>query len=151
MVAARLLGALEADQTRIRSLLQSARRIAVVGLSPRPERDSHRVASYLQERGYEIVPVYPREETILGAHVYRRLQDIPGGIDIVDVFRRSEDLPGVVDEALLARVPALWFQLGCIHPEAAARAVAGGIDVVMDRCLMVDHARLLGRAWRPPS
>ena len=138
----------EPAEQDIRRLLETVRRIAVVGLSPKPHRDSHRVALYLQERGYEVVPVYPREETILRARVYRRVRDIPGGVDLVDVFRRSEELPGVVDDALAARAPALWFQLGCIHEEAAAKAAAAGMTVVMDRCLMVEHARLLGRAWR---
>jgi predicted CoA-binding protein len=132
----------------IRELLESARRIAVVGLSPKPHRDSHRIAVYLQERGYEIVPVYPREESILGAKVYRRVQDIPGGIDLVDVFRRSETLPGAVDDALAARAPALWFQVGCVDAASAERAAEAGATVVMDRCIMVDHARLLGRSWR---
>jgi predicted CoA-binding protein len=95
-----------------------------------------------------VVPVYPREERILGQQVYRRVQDVPGGVDIVDVFRRSEMLPGVVDDALTAKAPALWFQLGCVHEQAAAQARAAGVVVVMDRCIMVDHARLLGRAWR---
>jgi hypothetical protein len=129
----------------IRVLLQRARRIAVVGLSPKPHRDSHRVARYMQERGYEIVPVYPREESILGQKVYARVQDVPGEVDLVDVFRRSEQLPGVVDDALAAGAPALWFQLDCVHEEAAARATAAGAAVVMDRCIMVEHARLLGR------
>jgi len=142
------VASLELDEAGIRSLLESIRRIAVVGLSPKPQRDSHRVAVYLQERGYEIVPVYPREETILGARVYRRVADIPGGVDLVDVFRRSEELPGVVDDAVAARAPAIWFQLDCVNDEAAARAAAAGMRVVMDRCLMVDHARLLGRAWK---
>jgi predicted CoA-binding protein len=138
----------EPAEQDIRRLLETVRRIAVVGLSPKPHRDSHRVALYLQDRGYEVVPVYPREETILGARVYRRVQDIPGGVDLVDVFRRSEELPGAVDDALAARAPALWFQLDCVHEEAAARAAAAGMTVVMDRCLMVEHARLLGRAWQ---
>jgi predicted CoA-binding protein len=132
----------------LRILLSSARRIAVVGLSPKPHRDSNRIGRYLLERGYEVVPVYPREERILGQQVYRRVQDVPGGVDIVDVFRRSEMLPGVVDDALTAKAPALWFQLGCVHEQAAAQARAAGVVVVMDRCIMVDHARLLGRAWR---
>ena len=135
----------------IRRLLQGVRRIAVVGLSPKPHRDSHRVAAYLQERGYEIVPVYPREESILGARVFRRVQDVPGGVDLVDVFRRSEELPGVVEDALAARSPAVWFQIGCVHEEAAERAASVGMTVVMDRCLMVEHARLLGRNWRAVS
>ena len=131
-----------------RALLEKARRIAVVGLSPKPYRDSHRVARYLQERGYEVVPVYPREETILGAKVYRRVQDIPGGVDLVDVFRRREELPGVFDDALAARSPAIWTQLECLDEASARRATAAGVTVVMDRCIMVDHAALLGRNWR---
>jgi len=131
-----------------RALLEKARRIAVVGLSPKPYRDSHRVARYLQERGYEVVPVYPREETILGAKVYRRVQDIPGGVDLVDVFRRREELPGVFDDALAARSPAIWTQLECVDEASARRAAAAGVTVVMDRCIMVDHAALLGRNWR---
>jgi uncharacterized protein len=131
-----------------RALLEKARRIAVVGLSPKPYRDSHRVARYLQERGYDVVPVYPREEAILGAKVYRRVQDIPGGVDLVDVFRRSEELSGVFDDALAARSPAVWTQLECVDEASARRATAAGVTVVMDRCIMVDHAALLGRNWR---
>lgn len=130
---------------QVKALLRRARRIAVVGLSPKPHRDSHRIARYLLEHGYEVVPVYPREDEILGQKVYRRVQDIPDGVDLVDVFRRSEELPGVVEDALAAGAPALWFQLDCINEDAAARATAAGATVVMDRCIMVDHARLLGR------
>ena len=130
-----------------RALLEKARRVAVVGLSPKPDRDSNLIARYLIDRGYDVIPVYPREETILGRKVYRSLKDIPGGVDLVDVFRRAEDLPGVVEDALAAKAPALWFQLGCVHEESAARAVAAGLTVVMDRCIMVDHASLLGRSW----
>jgi predicted CoA-binding protein len=131
-----------------RALLEKARRVAVVGLSPKPDRDSNRIARYLIERGYDVIPVYPREETILGREVYRSVKDIPGGVDLVDVFRRGEDLPEVVEDALAAKAPALWFQLGCVHDESAARAVAAGLTVVMDRCIMVDHASLLGRSWK---
>ena len=138
------------DDESIRKLLEGVRRIAVVGLSPKPYRDSNRVARYLLERGYGIAPVYPREETILGQRVYRRVQDVPGPVDLVDVFRRSEELPAVVDDALAAHAPALWFQLGCIDAAGAERAAAAGAAVVMDRCLMVDHARLLGRNWTRP-
>jgi predicted CoA-binding protein len=137
-----------AADAALRRLLESARRIAVVGLSPKPHRDSHRIGRYLLERGYEVIPVYPREELILGRQVYRRVQDVPGGVDLVDVFRRSETLPDVVEDALAARAPALWFQLGCVHEQAAQRARDAGRLVVMDRCIMVDHARLLGRDWR---
>lgn len=136
------------DDAVIRNLLESARRIAVVGLSPKPDRDSHRVAQYFQSRGYEIVPVYPRGDEILGQRVYRRVQDIPGEIDIVDVFRRSEDLPEVTDDALAGHARALWFQLGCVHEDAAERAHAAGLTVVMDRCTKIEHARLLGLGWK---
>jgi predicted CoA-binding protein len=138
------------DDGAITSLLERARRIVVVGLSPKPHRDSHRVGRYLLARGYEVVPVYPREDTILGQPVFRRVQDVTGAYDLVDVFRRSEDLPSVFEDALAARAPALWFQLGCIDYDDARRARAGGVTVVMDRCLMVDHARLLGRDWVRP-
>jgi predicted CoA-binding protein len=131
------------DDEAIRRLLEKVRRIAVVGLSPKPHRDSHRVARYLLESGYEIVPVYPREEQILGQRVYRRVQDVPGAVDLVDVFRRSEELPEVIDDALAARAGALWLQLGCIDESGARRAQDAGLTVVMDRCLMVEHARLL--------
>jgi uncharacterized protein len=139
------------DDDRIRELLESARRIAVVGLSPKPHRDSNRIGRYLLERGYTVIPVYPREETILGQRVYRRVQDIPGGVDLVDVFRRSETLPDVVEDAVTAKAPALWFQLDCVHEEAAQRGVDAGMTVVMDRCIMVEHDALLGRAWRAGS
>jgi predicted CoA-binding protein len=133
------------SEAEIRALLERTRRIAVVGLSPKPHRDSHRVGRYLLERGYEIVPVYPREEEILGQKVFRRVQDIPGAVDLVDVFRRSEEIPGVIDDVLAARASAIWLQFDCIDEEGARRATEAGLQVVMDRCLMVDHARLLGR------
>lgn len=119
-----------------------------MGLSPKPHRDSHRIAAYLLDRGYDVVPVYPREDTILGRKVYRSVAEIPGGVDLVDVFRQSDDLPAVTDDALAAGAPALWFQLGCVDEASAARAVAAGLTVVMDRCIMVDHAGLLGRGWK---
>jgi predicted CoA-binding protein len=133
------------DDGALRALLASARRIAVVGLSPKPHRDSNRIGRYLLDRGYDVIPVYPREERILGREVYRRVQDVPGGVDLVDVFRRSEELPNVVLDAIAGKAPAVWFQIGCVHEDAARRARAAGITVVMDRCVMVDHARLIGR------
>ena len=138
------------DEETTRRLLLGTRRIAVVGLSPKAHRDSHRVARYLLEQGYDLVPVYPREERILGQVVYRRVQDIPGRVDLVDVFRRSEALPKVIDDVLAADAGALWLQLGCIDHEGAWRAREAGLTVVMDRCLMVDHRRLLARAPSRP-
>ncbi len=136
------------DDATVHRLLETARRVAVVGLSPKPHRDSNRIGRYLLDRGYDVVPVYPWEETILGQKAYRRLQDVPGRIDLVDVFRRSEELAGVVDDALTARAPALWFQLGCVDEDAARRAAGAGATVVMDRCIMIEHAALLGRNWK---
>jgi len=136
------------DDATLRRLLETAQRVAVVGLSPKPDRDSNRVAAFLQSRGYDIVPVYPRGETILGAKVYGRVQDAPGPLDVVDVFRRGEDLPGVVEDAIAARAPAVWFQLGCVNDAAAVSAQAAGITVVMDRCMEVESLRLLGQDWR---
>ena len=106
-------------------LLARVRRIAVVGLSPKPHRDSNRVARYLIDRGYEVVPVYPREDRILGQPVFRSLASIPGGVDLVDVFRRSEHLPGVFDDALAAKAPAIWLQLDCIDEEGGAPGPCG--------------------------
>jgi len=136
------------SEEEIKGLIERVHRIAVVGLSPKPHRDSNRVSLYMQERGYEIIPIYPREERILGAPVYRRVQDVPGSIDLVNVFRRSSALSEVTDDSLAAGAPAIWFQLGCVHEDAAARAQQQGVQVVMDRCLMVDHARLLGSSRR---
>jgi len=133
------------DDDAIRSLLESVRRIVVVGLSPKPHRTSHHIALYLQEQGYEIVPVYPREEEILGQKVYRRVQDVPGTIDLVNVFRRSENLPAVFDDILASSAAAVWTQLGCVDLDGARRAREAGRTVVMDRCIMVDHSRLVGR------
>jgi len=127
----------------IEALLRSVKRIAVVGLSPKPDRDSHRVAAYLQKQGYDVIPVYPREERILGAAVFRRVPDIPGPVDLVDVFRASAELPSVVDDVLASTAKALWFQLDCVHEEAALRASRAGLTVVMDRCILVERMRLL--------
>lgn len=135
----------EPSDSEIRDLLRRVKRIAVYGLSPKPDRDSHRVAAHMKRAGYEIVPVYPRETEILGAKVFRTLKEIDVSVDLVDVFRRSEDLPGVVDDVLrapAARSAALWFQLGCVHEDAIARAQSAGHSVVVDRCLMVEHRRL---------
>lgn len=132
----------------IHALLQRVKRIAVVGLSPKAHRDSHRVSAYMQRAGYEIVPVYPKEETILGARVYRSVREIDAPVDMVNVFRRSEELPDVAADILSSphtNSPAVWFQLDCVHEGAIGDLVKAGRTVVYDRCLMVEHARLIGR------
>jgi predicted CoA-binding protein len=130
----------------IRALLRRVRRIAVVGLSPKTYRDSHRVSAYMQRAGYEIIPVYPREETILGARVFRSVSEIDAPVDLVNVFRRSEDLPAVAADILegaRSGSPSVWFQLDCVHEVAIRGLAQAGRTVIYDRCLMVEHARLM--------
>jgi predicted CoA-binding protein len=129
----------------IAHLLRSARTIAVVGCSPKTHRDSHRVAAYLQRSGYRIVPVNPGFDEILGEPCYRDLGSIPDEVevDIVDVFRRSEYVPPIVDATIARGVGAVWLQLGVTHPEAEARARGAGLVVVSNRCLKVEHRRLV--------
>ncbi len=135
------------DDDAVRALLARVKRIAVVGLSPKSHRDSHRVSAYMQRAGYEIVPVYPREDTILGARVHRSVTEIDGPVDLVNVFRRSEDLPEVAADILKSphpNAPPVWFQLDCVNEEAINALVRAGRTVVYDRCLMVEHRRLMG-------
>ena len=128
----------------IRSMLGKCKTIAVVGISPKEDRPSYTVASYLKSKGYTIIPVRPDGETLLGERVYHSLQEIPPEvkIDIVDIFRKSEDVPPVVEEAIQRRAKVVWMQEGVTHPEAAARAERAGLQVVMDRCIKKDHQRL---------
>lgn len=131
-------------EDELRALLQRARTIAVVGLSPKPDRPSHSVARYLQRAGYRIVPVNPGHDTILGEKSYRNLAAAARDhtIDIVDVFRRSEHAGGVVDDAIAIHPQLIWLQQGVVDSAAAARAAAAGIPFVMDRCLAVEHSHL---------
>ncbi len=132
------------SKARIDELLENSRTIAVVGLSPKPERDSYRVAQYMQDHGYRIIPVYPRGETILGEKVYARLEDIPEPVDVVDVFRKAEDTPPVAESAVRIGAKALWLQLGIENEVAEAIAVAGGLEFVQDKCMKIEHQRRLG-------
>ena len=125
-------------------ILREFRRIAVVGISDRPERDSHRVAAYLQRAGYTIIPVNPLVEHVLGERCWPSLEAAPGPIEVVDVFRRSELVPPVVDAAIAVGAKAIWMQDGVVHEGAAAKARAAGLLVVMDRCMLRDHASGLG-------
>jgi predicted CoA-binding protein len=134
------------DPDGLRELLATTRRVAVVGLSADESRPSHGVARNLQAAGYEIVPVNPKwlGREILGVPVVARLTDISGEIDVVDAFRRAIDMPRVVDDAIAAGAKALWMQLGIINEAEAQRALDAGLDVVMDRCMMAEHRRLVG-------
>lgn len=134
----------------IRDILNSVRTIAVVGASHDPSRASHYVMEYLQNRGYRTIPVNPglAGQTLLGETVRASLKDIPEPVDMVDVFRRSEQVPPVVDEAIETGAKVVWMQVGIRHAEAAARAEAAGLKVVMNRCTMTDCARL---GAKPPA
>lgn len=126
-------------------LMRRTRTVAMVGVSANPSRASHFVATYLAGKTpWTVWYVNPRETEILGHEVYPTLADLPHAPDLVDVFRRVEDLPGVVDESVAVGASAVWFQLGLTHDEAAATAVAAGLDVVQNRCLKIEHARFCG-------
>lgn len=134
-------------------LLRSARTIAVVGYSPRPDRPSNSVSGYLRASGYRVIPVNPalRGAIVDGEQSYPRLTDIPKTerIDFVDVFRRGEHLDDVVDDAIAAQMPAVWFQLSLGNVQAAERAERAGLRVVWDRCTAIEHRRLPARDRRP--
>jgi hypothetical protein len=124
------------------AMLRSARVIAVVGLSGRRFRPSYGVAEYLQRAGYRIIPINPHEATVLGEKCYADLDAVPERIDIVDIFRRSEFVPEIVEAAIRKGAAMVWMQEGVIHEEAARRAAAAGLTVVMDRCILKEHRRL---------
>lgn len=126
----------------IKRLLQNVRTIAVVGLSTDPEKDSHKVASYLKNVGYEIVPVNPGGETVLGEKSYPDLSSVDREIDLVDVFRPSEEIPGIVEQAEGIGAKVLWLQLGIRNDEAVRKARAAGMTVIQDACLYEEHSRL---------
>jgi uncharacterized protein len=128
----------------LRELLQEARTIAVVGLSPNPMRPSNSVARYMQRSGYTIVPVNPGHDEILGEKSYRTLRDAARehSIDIVDVFRRSEHAGPIVDDAIAIKSKLVWLQLGVVDHDAQQRAEAAGIPFIMDHCLAIEHGRL---------
>ena len=133
------------DPRVILTTLRSARTVAIVGLSPDPLRPSNFIGFYLQRHGYRIVPVNPREREILGERSYPSLRDIPFPVDVVDVFRRPEAVPEIAREAVAIGAKALWLQFGVVSEEGAQIAEAGGLAVVMDRCMKIEHARHLGR------
>ncbi|KPC53700.1 CoA-binding protein [Amantichitinum ursilacus] len=131
------------SDAEIRALLQRVHRIAVVGLSPKPDRPSYGVSQVMQRAGYQIVPVRPLVAEVLGEQAYPDLSSIPGPVDLVNVFRRAEEIDAVVDEAIAIKAPAIWIQLGIVNEAAAQRAQDAGLVVVMDRCIKIDYARLL--------
>jgi len=132
------------DITTLRRILGTARTIAVVGLSAEWHRPSHFAAQYMQAKGYRVIPVNPRYESILGQRCVARLEDITEPVDIVDVFRRTEDVGPIADSAIAIGAKCLWQQIGVKNLEADAKARAAGMDSVMDRCVKIEHARLFG-------
>lgn len=131
---------------QICKMLRSIRTIAVVGLSPDPERPSFGVARAMQNFGFRIVPVYPLAQEILGERAYADLESLPFKVDMVDVFRASEHVPAIVDSCIALGIPRLWLQDGVIHEAAAQRAQAAGIIVVMNRCIGRDYSQLCEEA-----
>ena len=126
----------------IDEILRTCRTIAVVGLSSRRFRPSYGVSEYMQRAGYRIIPVNPSETQILGEKCYPDLDSVPDQVDIVDIFRRSEFVPEIVEAAIRKGAKVVWMQEGVVHEEAARRAAAAGLLVVMDRCILKDHRRL---------
>jgi hypothetical protein len=126
----------------IKAILESNKTVAIVGLSPKPERDSHKVAKYLKEHGYKIVPVNPGQKEILGERCYPDLRAIPFLVDIVDIFRKPEAIPAIVDEAVEIGAKVIWMQLGIAHNQAADKARKAGLDVVMSKCIKIEHMNM---------
>ena len=127
----------------IREIFKSVKTIAIPGLSPKEDKDSHRVAKYLQEQGYKIIPIYPKEDTILGEKVYRSLEEVTERVDMVDMFRKASVADAIVD-VIEKRddIKVLWLQKGIVNNSAAKRAKDLGLKVVQNRCTMVDHKSL---------
>ncbi|MDD3025969.1 CoA-binding protein [Aliarcobacter skirrowii] len=131
------------NKDEIKEIFDNTKTIAIVGLSPDSEKASFRVASYLQSKGFKIVPIYPKEDEILGEKVYRSLEEIPFDIDMVDIFRKPDAIAKVVDEAIRLKdsknIKSVWFQLGLANNEAAKKAVENGLKVVQNKCTKIEH------------
>ena len=130
-------------EDEIRDILENYTTVAVVGLSDKPERDSHEVAKYLKEHGYTIVPVNPARSEILGEKSYPDLSSIPLQIDIVDIFRNIDAIPGIVDEAIKIKAKVVWMQLGLAHDESAQKARGAGLVAIQSKCMKIEHAKLM--------
>ncbi|OIO70227.1 MAG: CoA-binding protein [Zetaproteobacteria bacterium CG12_big_fil_rev_8_21_14_0_65_55_1124] len=131
------------NDEQLTELLQSAKTIAVVGCSPKPERTSHQIAAFLLEKGYHVIPVHPQAKEILGQKAYASLADIPVPVDIVDVFRKPEFTPPIAEEAVAISAKALWLQQGIVNEDAYRIATTGGLTCVMDLCIAVMHRLII--------
>jgi hypothetical protein len=127
----------------IRAVLENYKTVAIVGLSPNPKRDSHKVAKYLKENHYEIVPVNPGQKEILGETCYPNLKAIPFPVDVVDIFRKPDAIPPVVDDAIEIGAKLVWMQLGLVHNQAADKARKAGLEVIMNKCIKTEHMNML--------
>ncbi len=132
------------DIQTMRRILKENRTVAIVGLSANWYRPSFFAAKYLQDHGFRVIPVTPTYSQILGEQCYARLEDIPEPVDVVDLFQRAEDVPPHVDAAIKIGAKVVWMQLGIVHEEAARKAREAGLEVVMDRCMKIEYARLFG-------
>ena len=133
-----------ADIQTLRRIMKENRTIAIVGLSAQWHRPSNFAAKYMIDHGYTVIPVNPLYEEVLGQKCYKCLRDIPGPVDMVDCFRKSGDIPPLADDAIAIRAKVLWMQLGVVNEAAAEKALAAGLEVVMDRCVKIEHGRLFG-------
>jgi predicted CoA-binding protein len=131
-----------ATSDEIAQILRSAKVIAVIGASLKPERPSHWISVYLKEQGYKVIPVNPGLSEVLGDKCYKSLSDVPEPVDIVDIFRDPSAVPGIVDEAIAKKAKAIWMQEGIVHNAAADKARAAGLKVVMNKCIYKEHGRL---------
>jgi predicted CoA-binding protein len=125
-------------------MLERYKNVAVVGLSSQTWRPSYSVSQYMQNVGYRIIPVNPNETEVLGERAYPTLDDVPGPVEIVDIFRRPEFVPDIVESAIRRKARVIWMQVGVVHEAAAERARAAGLEVVMDRCILIEHRAELG-------
>lgn len=132
------------DNKQLKDILLSAKTIASVGLSSSAEKESYHIVAYLQEQGYRIIPVNPTAKEIMGEKAYASLSEIPDKVDVVQLFRKSEDVPPYVDEAIKIGAQVVWMQVGIVNEEAAQKARAAGLLVVMDACMRVTHRTLIG-------
>ena len=131
-----------ATQQEISDILKRYKTVAVIGMSKNPEKDAYRIPEYLMKNGYQIIPVNPSAEEILGQKSYKRLADVPDEIDIVDVFRPSEDIPNYVQDVIQKKPKVFWEQLGIHNPEAEEKIASVGIKVVYDRCMLQEHQKI---------
>ncbi len=131
-----------ATQQEISDILKQYKTVAVIGMSKNPEKDAYRIPEYLMKNGYQVIPVNPSADEILGQKSYKRLVDVPGNIDIVDVFRPSDDVPNYVQDVIRKKPKVFWEQLGIHNPEAEEKIASAGIKVIYDRCMLQEHHKI---------